>query len=44
MEDVKEKVLEKIKSDLNKQSLKMFDWDGLMRSIAHIDALFSMKL
>ncbi len=31
MKDVKEKVLEKIKNDLDRQSLKMFNWDGIIQ-------------
>ena len=44
MENVKQKVLEKIKEDLDKQSQNEFSWDSLIEWFAYVRALSDFKL
>jgi len=44
MENVKQKVLEKIKEDLDKQSQNEFSWDSLIEWFAYVCALSDFKL
>ncbi len=44
MENVKQKVLEKTKEDLDKQSQNEFSWDSLIEWFAYIRALSDFKL
>ena len=44
MKSVKKKVLEKIKTSLNKRENKLFYWDSLIEWFAYVRALSDFKL
>ena len=44
MENVKQKVLEKIKENLDKQSKNEFSWDSLIEWFAYVRAISDFKL